>query len=141
MARAAPPAAGACAHAAGASFGEGCEPLELSNVTLRAMVNGDAWAVIEVASVHGDGDSVTESPGVLATPTQPAMTIVLQKSAWAFFGRADIERLTSNFHPAAYDVVVVKRGNVESLAVPMLVLAGCMRVLRGTYSRLERLAQ
>ena len=47
------------------------------------------------------------------------VTIVLQASNWAFFGAGDVERLTDAFHPSKYDVVVVKRGNTSSLAVPM----------------------
>eukprot|EP00966_Prymnesium_polylepis_P101095 2341227-Prymnesium_polylepis.1 len=85
------------AHAVGASFGDGCEPLELSNVTLRGMVNGGAWAVIDLTGE--------------ARASHPTMTLVLQRSAWAFFGRGDIERLTPQFHPSEYDVVIVKRGN------------------------------
>jgi len=86
-------------HAVGASYGDGCERLMLRDATVLGMVNDGAWAVLE-ASEH--------------------VTIVLQRAAWAFFGPNDIELLTSSFNPANYDVVVFKRGNVESLAFAML---------------------
>ena len=86
-------------HAVGANFGEGCEPLELRGACIRAMVNNGQWAIVDAS---------------------PNVTVVLQKSAWAFFSQADVARLSEAFHPSKYDVVVVKRGNVASLAEPML---------------------
>jgi len=82
-------------EAIGASYGDGCGPLELRDARVRGLVNDGAWAVLDASA---------------------EVTVVLQRSAWAFFGRSDVERLTSRFRPAEYDVVVVKRGNVESLA-------------------------
>mmetsp|Transcript_81269 Transcript_81269/g.252214 ORF Transcript_81269/g.252214 Transcript_81269/m.252214 type:complete len:594 (-) Transcript_81269:143-1924(-) len=86
-------------HATGTDYGEGCEPLRLHGVTVLALVNGGEWAVLQAS---------------------PTITLILQRSPWAFFGAGDVERLTPAFHPGRFDVVVVKRGNVESLAVPML---------------------
>lgn len=82
-------------EAIGASYGDGCGPLELRDARVRGLVNDGAWAVLDASA---------------------EVTVVLQRAAWAFFGQGDVERLTSRFHPAEYDVVVVKRGNVESLA-------------------------
>ena len=85
-------------HAIGADFGEGCEALVLSDARLRAMVNEGLWAIIDAS---------------------PCITVVLQRSPWAFFSTADVARLSKAFHPSNYDVVVVKRGNVASLVEPM----------------------
>ncbi|CAK0808156.1 unnamed protein product [Prorocentrum cordatum] len=82
-------------HALGARYGVDCGPLELRGARVRGLVNGGAWAVLEAS---------------------PALTIVLQRSAWAFLGHADVERLTDRFHPASYDVVVVKGSVVGPLA-------------------------
>ena len=84
------------AHAA--NFGDGCEPLELADATVLALVNDGRWAVVRAS---------------------PTMTIILQASNWAFFGAGDVERLTDAYHPSKFDVIVVKRGNTASLAVPM----------------------
>ena len=86
-------------HAIGADYGEGCEALELQDACVQAIVNEGLWAIVEAS---------------------PNVTIVLQRSSWAFFSHADVERLTGDFHPSKYDVVVVKRGNVASLVEPML---------------------
>eukprot|EP01063_Lacrimia_lanifica_P033576 TRINITY_DN600_c0_g1_i1.p1 TRINITY_DN600_c0_g1~~TRINITY_DN600_c0_g1_i1.p1 ORF type:complete len:546 (+),score=148.04 TRINITY_DN600_c0_g1_i1:77-1714(+) len=79
---------------AGHGYGDGCDPLELRGVKVLGVVNGGAWAVVEAV---------------------PGVTVVLQEAAWAFFTAGDVARLTDAFHPGGYDVVVVKRGNVESL--------------------------
>ena len=86
-------------HAAGAAYGDGCEALDLTNVTLLRLVNNNDWALLRVA---------------------PTVILLLQRAAWAFHGRADVQRLGPAYSPDDYDVVVVKRGNVESLVGPML---------------------
>ncbi len=90
------------AHAVGTGYGEGCEPLRLTDVRVLALVNNSLWAVVQPAPSWA-----------------PSVTLVLQESPWAFFGRDDVARLTDAYHPSKYDVIVVKRGNVESLGAVM----------------------
>ena len=73
-----------------------------------------------VGASYGDGRErlMLRDATVLGMVIDGAWAV--QRAAWAFFGPNDIELLTSSFNPANYDVVVLKRGNVESLAFAML---------------------
>lgn len=84
--------------AAGGEYGDGCHPLELRDAAVLRVLNDGKWAVLQAS---------------------PSVTVVLQRSTWAFFGQSDVDRLTPEFHPSKYDVVVVKHGTIEQLVVPM----------------------
>jgi microcystin degradation protein MlrC len=79
-----------------AGYGADCE-LVLPDVTVLALANRSDWAIVH-ASRH--------------------ITVALQRCAWAFYNRSDLERLPLVFRPNTFDVTIFSRPgvNVEDLA-------------------------